>query len=246
MRGKYLVPSALSMVALTISCGILLLILSHLDLRNSPDIVTLVGQLFVLALLLDGLDGVAARLLHAETDFGCYLDTYMDFTTYAIIPAVLFLLLFGQNLLGYIIFVYIIVMGACRMSKFHTTRVAAGSGEFMGLPITLNALWVVVLGFLLYGHSSLQGFFDSYYMIIYPIAVFSVLILCLLQILNVQYPKPTKNPFIMSLLVLFTVAIFTPFVQIKTYLAVFFLFYIAYFVLRGVFTGTKHHDKKNH
>ena len=87
MKTKYFVPSSMSIVALFLNCVIMLLIVTHINLRAFPSIVALCCQLFILAMMLDGLDGAIARLLHAESNFGCFLDTYMDFFSFAVIPA---------------------------------------------------------------------------------------------------------------------------------------------------------------
>ncbi len=233
MKIKYLIPSTISISGLILSCIIVLMILMHPDLRNYPHVITLAGLLFLFALLIDGFDGISARLLHAESNFGCFLDTYMDFFTYAVLPAILFLQLFGHTIFNYVIFIYIIVMGACRLSKFHTTRVETGPGTFMGLPITLNALWVVLGVFLLFGDSVFKGFFAVHFDVIYWIFVIPVVILCLLQIVNIEYPKSTKNPIVMILAILFAIAGFTPFDSVKTYLAAFMSLYVLYFVVSG-------------
>lgn len=55
-------------------------------------------RLFLLALIfwivnrvLDGMDGLLARLRHQQTDFGGYLDIVADFVVYAALPIGLFL-----------------------------------------------------------------------------------------------------------------------------------------------------------
>ena len=79
--------------------------------RVSPNAITLLAmvigltaavmaarQQYVLALalwlasrILDGLDGLSARLTHQQTDFGGYLDIVADFVVYAALPIGLFL-----------------------------------------------------------------------------------------------------------------------------------------------------------
>ncbi len=79
--------------------------------RVSPNAVTLLAmvigltaavmaarQMYAVALalwlasrILDGLDGMLARLTHQQTDFGGYLDIVADFAVYAAVPIGLFL-----------------------------------------------------------------------------------------------------------------------------------------------------------
>lgn len=54
------------------------------------DIVALAGVFIVLAALMDGLDGFAARLLNARSVIGAQLDSLADLTACGIAPAVVF------------------------------------------------------------------------------------------------------------------------------------------------------------
>lgn len=48
-------------------------------------------------MLLDGLDGLVARVTHSESDFGAQLDSFSDAVSFAVAPAILVKVLLGQT-----------------------------------------------------------------------------------------------------------------------------------------------------
>ena len=106
--------------------------------------------LILLCVLIDKLDGTAARLLRASTEFGVQLDSFSDFVTFGIAPAVLFMGLMGSEPhaawwagSGGSVFVkfsaaFFIIMAALRLAKFNVLTEAIGSKLFLGIPTTLT------------------------------------------------------------------------------------------------------------
>ncbi len=70
---KHSIPSALSFLR-----GVLGVIAPLLLFASSPDLHLLAGFLFIFAVITDYWDGVLARRLNAESDFGKILDPLMD------------------------------------------------------------------------------------------------------------------------------------------------------------------------
>jgi len=95
--------------------------------------------------LLDKLDGSAARLLKASSKFGAEFDSFADFVAFGIAPAALFyfkietlglLLGFGHSLLLATCGLYVLAV-AVRLARFNVSEPAHGHTFFYGLPTTL-------------------------------------------------------------------------------------------------------------
>lgn len=122
------------------------------------------GIFICIAAVLDFLDGVAARLLHAYSEIGKELDSLADMVSFGLAPAaVLFTLLefslFGKNqpiwdisaqwYQWVILFSALLmpVMSALRLARFNTIQ--SGETYFLGLPTPANALFWASLGLML-------------------------------------------------------------------------------------------------
>ena len=68
--------------------GFFSIIISLQNIGN-PDLLRVAGGFIILAVLCDGLDGFAARLLNASSEVGAQLDSLADLTTFGIAPAAL-------------------------------------------------------------------------------------------------------------------------------------------------------------
>ena len=117
-----------------------------------------------LAAVLDFLDGLAARLLHAYSDIGKQLDSLADVVSFGVAPgAILFTLLefslFGKNqpiqeisgkwhewLILFSAFL-VPVFGAIRLARFNTND--SDEPFFRGLPIPSNGLFWAAMGLML-------------------------------------------------------------------------------------------------
>ncbi len=107
----------------------------------NPGILSIAGLLILLAALLDGLDGFAARLLNAQSELGAQLDTLADLTTFGIAPGVLMYTLVLQTYsfvlggitvpLGAFIAVIFPVCAAYRLARFNVQH---ATDSFSGLP----------------------------------------------------------------------------------------------------------------
>ena len=127
--------------------------------------------LVLMGVLLDFLDGLAARLLNAESNFGKQLDSLSDIVTSGVVPGIVVYQLFklsGNRVLDFdlnsymnpifnldlvfsispVAFIaFLITLGsAVRLAKFNTIDYA---DEFEGLPTPANALFFVALPLLI-------------------------------------------------------------------------------------------------
>ena len=127
--------------------------------------------LVLMGVLLDFLDGMAARLLHAESNFGKQLDSLSDLVTSGVVPGIVVYQLFklsGNRVLNFdlnsfinpifnldlvfsispVAFIaFLITLGsAVRLAKFNTNDY---TDEFEGLPTPANALFFVAFPLLI-------------------------------------------------------------------------------------------------
>jgi CDP-diacylglycerol---serine O-phosphatidyltransferase len=92
--------------------------------------------LIFLAGLFDRFDGMVARKLNIESEFGKQLDSLCDLISFGIAPAFLIyqVVLHQFGVPGMIFTIIFIVCGAVRLARFNITEF---TGSFVGVPITL-------------------------------------------------------------------------------------------------------------
>ncbi|MGA1529985.1 MAG: CDP-alcohol phosphatidyltransferase family protein, partial [Kiritimatiellia bacterium] len=105
------------------------------------------AQLIMLVLILDGLDGIMARLLRGTSKLGAELDTFGDMTAYGIAPAMIlfYMIVPDAGIWAMILVVLTIFSGAIRLSRFRIVDPFRGQHGYLGLPITVNAGWVAMI-----------------------------------------------------------------------------------------------------
>lgn len=102
-----------------------------------------------LALVLDFLDGFAARMLRVSSAIGKELDSLADMVTFGVLPSVLMLnMLAAQVQNSYLPFVafLIAIFSALRLAKFNVDD--RQQSVFIGLPTPANALFISSFVFL--------------------------------------------------------------------------------------------------
>ncbi|WP_295532674.1 CDP-diacylglycerol--serine O-phosphatidyltransferase [uncultured Thioclava sp.] len=98
--------------------------------------------LILLAGLIDGLDGLIARRLHATSDFGAELDSLSDFLCFGVAPGLLvYRFALGETHAFGWIFVLIYAGAAClRLARFNVMRAEPESmRHFTGVPAPAGA-----------------------------------------------------------------------------------------------------------
>lgn len=151
---KYFVPN--SFTALSMLFGLASVVTSSLGFSNeltAPgtgiDQFRLAAWLICWGVLLDKLDGSAARLMHASSEFGVQFDSFADFVVFGIAPAALvyarlstlhdvpvnrILLLVGAG--------FFVVATAVRLARFNISEMPGGDKIFYGIPTTLCGAFV--------------------------------------------------------------------------------------------------------
>jgi CDP-diacylglycerol---serine O-phosphatidyltransferase len=138
----------------------------------------------VIGMVLDGLDGRAARLLHAESEFGKQLDSLSDVVTFGVAPAFIMYEVILRDLgwSGVALALLFPMCGALRLARFNITR--KSTNYFVGLPIT-------AAGGILATMALYKNLLNPSYVIL-PIGM---LCLAVLMVSNVRYPNFKKVAF---------------------------------------------------
>ncbi len=132
---KYLIPN--SFTASSMALGVVSAYLS------SQGEFNLAAWMITWGVLLDKLDGSAARLFNASSDFGVQFDSFADFVIFGIAPASLFYHWLGginssyHGVLAAIACLYV-VLTATRLALFNISTPPGGDSYFFGLPTTLS------------------------------------------------------------------------------------------------------------
>lgn len=148
-----------------------------------------------IAWIFDSLDGGVARLVKGTSAFGAELDTFVDFLSFSVAPA---LLVFAVTLPGEPLAVRVIfptlmaISGGMRLSKFRVVDTDRGLKGYTGLPVTLiagfTAMWTVLL--LPENSLTLPGWAQV-------VMFFTVAAAIIMQVSGIHFPAPTKKPLVM-------------------------------------------------
>jgi CDP-diacylglycerol--serine O-phosphatidyltransferase len=234
-RLRYTIPN--SFTALSLLLGIGSIVTGQLgDLELAAWMIVWCG-------LLDVLDGVAARLLKATSDFGAEFDSMADLVAFGVAPGMLILQagieysgfeLFSGAFWVLLISVGVFVLsGAMRLARFNIMSEQPVHGWFTGIPITaaggalLSSLVILLVRYPEVAHAMpLHAYL--------PVAMF---VLALGMISTIRFPKAVKRDgyFING---------FTAFTIITTYYCGItrsfpeFLFFMGIFILiAGIIAG---------
>ncbi len=132
-KGVYLIPSLFT--AGNLMCGFF----SIISTFNGEYIQA--ALFIILAHLLDGLDGYAARLTKTTSHFGVEFDSLADVVSFGVAPAVLvyFWALVPWRTWGWLAACTYVVCGALRLSRFNVQARNVEKSHFVGLPIPAAA-----------------------------------------------------------------------------------------------------------
>ena len=124
------IPSLITLAALTVGLAAM-----RAALLGDVDGA---AWLILAAMLLDQLDGAAARLLDARTRIGAELDSFSDFVAFGLAPAFLVLGAPGSHVLAErALAVGYVWACALRLARYNTLDAPAGREVFRGIPSTL-------------------------------------------------------------------------------------------------------------
>ncbi len=136
MRGIYLLPNLFTVAAMF--AGFYAIVAAMKGHYQYAAIAIWV------AVILDGLDGRIARLMHAESEFGAQLDSFSDMVSFGIAPALVMytwaLAVMGKP--GWLAAFIFAVCTALRLARFNIQAKKIDKRYFQGLPTTPTAAFV--------------------------------------------------------------------------------------------------------
>lgn len=146
-----------------------------------------------IAAILDFLDGMVARLLHAYSEIGKELDSLADVVSFGVLPAVIIFELFLQapqiegvsKYLNYIAFL-IVVFSALRLAKFNVD--IRQSENFIGLPTPANAMLIASLPIILVqGDRFLSAYILNPFFLACFVLIMSALLVAELPLISLKF-----------------------------------------------------------
>jgi CDP-diacylglycerol--serine O-phosphatidyltransferase len=173
---RFLIPNLLTMCNLMFgSLGILL------TLFYNQKLLGIFGIL--LAAILDGFDGFAARKLNATSDFGKELDSLCDLVSFGIGPIVVVNTLWSfENPYLLVPSVLYILAGAFRLARYNVSSHQSG---FSGLPITLGGIIIALRSL----------FFPLGYVWVDPLVLvtLSIAMISTISVPRISFPRLSYN-----------------------------------------------------
>ncbi len=191
MKWRHLVPVGITVLGLLTACASIRLSIIGL-MHDDPTAFDLAALSILATLLLDGLDGNVARWIGGCSVFGADLDTYVDFTGFALAPA---LLVYAQwpsclsAIPNWLIPALIVLMGAFRLSRFRTGDPSRGLHAFTGLPLSMNASFIALWTLINQREAVLASL-----PVLWIVCLLCILLMLGLQVSTVRYPPAVKAP----------------------------------------------------
>jgi len=236
-KGVYLFPSLFT--AGNLICGFF----SIISTFNGDYIHA--TYFIILANVLDGLDGYAARLTRSTSQFGVEFDSLADVVSFGVAPAVLvyFWALIPWGTWGWLAACTYVVCGALRLSRFNVQSAAPAKGYFVGLPIPAAAEMIasIVLMYYFLGGEGSPSKHVTLLLVIYGLAGLMVSGFRYFSLKNSDLRK--RHPFwmLLSAFILITLIIAEPQIMFFT---IFLLYTLSGPLLWCLTTGKRRREKR--
>ena len=182
---KKMIPNLLTLMNLFSGCiGVVF------AFTSDPRMVSL---MIFISLVLDYLDGTAARLLKVKSELGKQLDSLADLVSFGLLPALIaYMILRAGDLphLAYVSFL-ITVMSAYRLAKFNLDE--RQTENFIGLPTPANAIFWSSFPLVLHSGAetdlaqSMAGLMSESRLVLVLIAVFSYLLIAEIPLFSLKF-----------------------------------------------------------
>ena len=169
------------------------------------------GALLSLAGIMDGLDGMVARVTKTTSEFGLNFDSIVDVVSFGVCPALIIYLkwlqpaVYEHKRFGWMLAFLFLMAGAIRLARFNVGAASADETpkDFRGLPITGAAM---LLSTSLWVYSK---YLDNIWLlnVIPKLIPGTLIVLTYLMVSNIRYPSLKKikfkqyNPFVLLFIV---------------------------------------------
>ncbi|MCB1114096.1 MAG: CDP-alcohol phosphatidyltransferase family protein [Chlamydiia bacterium] len=196
MKKINLVPNAIT--AFGLSCGLFVIFRSAMIGLGemTPEILTQLSGILLIAALADLLDGAVARAIKAESEFGGFFDSMADGITFGVAPAIMVIksvTLPPGTELSYLFVMAAMVFCVCgilRLVRYNVKDVPAGKllpptekVTFTGLPIPASAALLISLNLFLMTKALFLIETQAY------LTVFALLLLGYLMVSRLKFPS---------------------------------------------------------
>ena len=145
MNLKYLVPNGFTALSLVLGLASVA--------QSATGHFETAAWLVLWCVLLDKLDGGAARMLNASSEFGAEMDSFADFVGFGLAPAALIYFLRtggtmhpGDGMVAGTCAIYVLAV-AIRLARFNVREPEGGALLFFGVPTTCSGA-LIASGFL--------------------------------------------------------------------------------------------------
>lgn len=234
LNWRQIIPILVTLAAMMAGFFSILVTVEGMEAADPGPFHLWAGQLIMLAMILDGLDGNLARKLKGCSEMGAELDTYVDMTAFGISPALLIytVSLKGEPVWRVLMTAAVVLSGVVRLARFKVTDPHRGQQGYNGLPITACAGWVALFVFI----SESEPRRATPWLTQGPVAVvflLGVLAFIVLQVSNVLYPKPTKHAALFMPGVVLVLLLFIPGLKYGVHAATLMLILGASYVMFG-------------
>ena len=181
---KKMIPNTITLMNLFSGCiGVVFAFTS--DLR-------MVSIMIFISLLLDYMDGMAARLLDVKSDLGKELDSLADLVSFGLLPALIaYRILSGGDFPNLAYFAFLItLLSAYRLAKFNLDK--RQSVNFIGLPTPANAVFWSSFPMIIYGTADstlanfMAGVMSNSIFILTLVAIFSYLLIAEIPLFSLK------------------------------------------------------------
>jgi len=236
-KGVYLIPSLFT--AGNIMCGFFSIVSTF-----SGEYVQ-AALFIILAHILDGVDGYAARLTKSTSQFGIEFDSLADVVSFGVAPAILvyFWALVPWGNWGWLAACTYVVCGALRLSRFNVQARSVAKSNFVGLPIPAAAEMITstVLMYYYLGGEGAPNKQITLLLVIYGLAVLMVSGFPYLSLKNTDLRKRFPIWTLVFGIILITVIIVAPQVMFFTS---FLLYTLSGPLLWGLTTSKRRREKR--
>ncbi|OEK05485.1 CDP-alcohol phosphatidyltransferase family protein [Roseivirga misakiensis] len=168
---------------LNLSLGVIAI---HLVMTNNAASAPTVHYYVLAAGICDLLDGLLARKLKVQSNFGLQLDSLADLITFGVLPFFIYVQYVGLNDEGYLLLL-VPVCSAIRLAVFNLAD--DQKTEFKGISTTAHGIFVATLPVIIYANESWFGnlLTDNSYVIIAIALFFSWLMVSPLRMISLKF-----------------------------------------------------------
>ena len=197
-KSRFFVPNFFTSLNFLLGCWAILFATGAIQSPSTAKISLIFGcHMVVYCVLLDKLDGFAAKVMNASSEFGAQFDSLADLIAFGLAPAFCLMYAykeftpewysahFGLVLATFSLYV---LCAALRLARYNAVDADAHPDWFVGLPSTLSGGINIVVIIIAYNH----GFFEEGSALLPALAIMQILS-AVLMVSSLYLPKLKKR-----------------------------------------------------